>query len=145
MLNLLLNIDNSITATIDLVDGFGLINTGFPNGRGTNYGFAFNDNLGAANLPIVSLQPAIVAAPPPLDRVNSTALVILTGLPRTLTWGTRQGRMLFPSQSPGLEGSIAFKISSVYRAVISTLPPMFFTTGQILRGPAAGKAQSARA
>lgn len=85
MLNLLLNIDNSITATIDLVDGFGLINTGFPNGRGTNYGFAFNDNLGAANLPIVSLQPAIVAAPPPLDRVNSTALVILTGLPRTLT------------------------------------------------------------
>ena len=49
MLNLLLNIDNSITATIDLVDGFGLINTGFPNGGGTNYGFAFNGTLGAAN------------------------------------------------------------------------------------------------
>ena len=32
MLNLLLNIDNTITATIDLADGFGLINTGFPNG-----------------------------------------------------------------------------------------------------------------
>jgi len=46
-LNLLLNIDNTITATIDLADGFGLINTGFPNGGGTNYGFAFNDNVGA--------------------------------------------------------------------------------------------------
>src|SRR5437762_2299907 len=48
-LNLLLNIDNTITATIDLADGFGLINTGFPNGGGTNYGFAFNDNLGTAD------------------------------------------------------------------------------------------------
>jgi hypothetical protein len=48
-LTLVLNGDNTITATIDLADGFGLINTGFPNGGGPSYGFAFNDNLGAAN------------------------------------------------------------------------------------------------
>ena len=47
-LNLVLNGNNTITATIDLADGFGLINTGFPNGPGTAYGFAFNDNLADA-------------------------------------------------------------------------------------------------
>ena len=56
-LGLVLNGDNTITATIDLADGFGLINTGFPNGGGTNYGFGFNDNLTAANFSYGSYNP----------------------------------------------------------------------------------------
>jgi len=56
-LNLVLNGDQTITATIDLADGFGLINTGFPNGPGTNYGFGFNDNLAAANFSYGTFNP----------------------------------------------------------------------------------------
>ena len=44
--DLLLQGDGTIKVSIDLADGFGLINTGFPAGPGTNYAFAFNDNIG---------------------------------------------------------------------------------------------------
>jgi hypothetical protein len=45
-LDLLLQGDGTIKVSIDLADGFGLIATGFPAGPGTNYSFAFNDNIG---------------------------------------------------------------------------------------------------
>jgi len=51
------NVDHTILATIDLADGFGLINTGFPNGNGTTYAFGFNDNLGAADFNYGSYNP----------------------------------------------------------------------------------------
>jgi hypothetical protein len=50
-------VGNTIQATIDLADGFGLINTGFPNGGGTNYGFGFNENLAAADFSYSSYNP----------------------------------------------------------------------------------------
>jgi len=56
-LELTLQADNTIKVTIDLADGFGLINTGFPNGGGTNYGFGFNDALAAANFAYGSYSP----------------------------------------------------------------------------------------
>jgi hypothetical protein len=48
---------NTIKATIDLADGFGLINTGFPNGPGTSYAFGFNDNLAAADFSYGTYSP----------------------------------------------------------------------------------------
>jgi hypothetical protein len=56
-LNLLL-VGDTIQATIDLADGFGLVNTGFPNGSATRYGFAFNDNLDAADFSYSSYNPS---------------------------------------------------------------------------------------
>ena len=56
-LNLVLNGDNTITATLDLADGFGLVNTGFPNGSSTSYSFGFNDNLAAADFSYGSFNP----------------------------------------------------------------------------------------
>ena len=53
----LLLVGNTIQFTIDLAPGFGLINTGFPAGGGTNYAFAFNDNLAAANFAYGSYNP----------------------------------------------------------------------------------------
>ena len=50
-------VGSTIQVTIDLADGFGLINTGFPNGGGTAYGFGFNDNLSAANFAYGSYNP----------------------------------------------------------------------------------------
>ena len=53
----LLKVGSTIQITIDLAPGFGLINTGFPNGGGTKYAFAFNDNLAAANFAYGSYNP----------------------------------------------------------------------------------------
>jgi hypothetical protein len=51
-------VGDTIQATIDLADGFGLVNTGFPNGPGTAYGFGFNDNLAAADFSYGSYNPS---------------------------------------------------------------------------------------
>lgn len=48
---------SDILVNIDLADGFGLINTGFPNGLGTSYAFGFNDNLAAASFSYSDFTP----------------------------------------------------------------------------------------
>jgi hypothetical protein len=49
---------SNILVNIDLANGFGLINTGFPNGGGTDYAFGFNDNLAAANFSYSGFTPS---------------------------------------------------------------------------------------
>lgn len=48
---------SNILVNIDLANGFGLINSGFPNGGGTNYAFGFNDNLAAASFSYSGFTP----------------------------------------------------------------------------------------
>jgi hypothetical protein len=48
---------SDILVNIDLANGFGLINSGFPNGGGTSYAFGFNDNLSAANFIYSNFTP----------------------------------------------------------------------------------------
>ena len=50
-------VGSTIKATIDLADGFGLINTGFPNGSATSYAFGFNDNLADATVSYGTFNP----------------------------------------------------------------------------------------
>ena len=49
---------SNILVNIDLANGFGLINTGFPNGNATQYAFGFNDNLAAANFSYSAFTPS---------------------------------------------------------------------------------------
>lgn len=48
---------SDILVNIDLANGFGLINTGFPNGGGTDYAFGFNDNLAASTFTYTAFTP----------------------------------------------------------------------------------------
>ena len=48
---------SDILVNIDLANGFGLINSGFPGGGGTNYAFGFNDNLAASTFSYTAFTP----------------------------------------------------------------------------------------
>jgi len=144
-LSLVLNGDNTITATIDLADGFGLINTGFPNGPGTAYGFAFNDNLADATFSYSAFTSGYSGGTANQGTFQFDGFGDFDRAAANTSLGNTAGANVVSLQSLGPEGSIVYRTSSASLAVTSTLLPTFFTTEQIIREPDARRPQVVRA